>query len=73
MTPRLSLLLALDTNGRLYFSLNHVNTDSDVIKLFFFNFAEVLDAEDPEWRSNTVLLLDNAPYHTSKETRTTLH
>ena len=24
-----------------------------------------LQQEDPEWRSNTVLLLDNASYHTS--------
>ena len=25
-----------------------------------------LDKEDAEWRKNTVLLLDNAPYHTSE-------
>ena len=27
-----------------------------------------LDQEDPEWRSNTVILLDNAPYHKSDST-----
>ena len=32
-----------------------------------------LDQEDAEWRSNTVLLLDNAPYHTSDSTLRLMH
>ena len=27
-----------------------------------------LDQEDADWRENTVILLDNAPYHTSEGT-----
>ena len=27
-----------------------------------------LDQENAEWRSNTVILLDNAPYHASEST-----
>ena len=34
VNPRLALIAALDTDGRVYFSLNHSNTDSDVILLF---------------------------------------
>ena len=34
VTPRLALIAALDTDGRVYFSLNHSNTDQDVIMLF---------------------------------------
>ena len=34
VNPRLALIAALDTDGRIYFSLNHSNTDSDVILLF---------------------------------------
>ena len=34
INPRLALIAALDTDGRVYFSLNHSNTDSDVILLF---------------------------------------
>ena len=34
VSPRLALIAALDTDGRVYFSLNHSNTDSDVILLF---------------------------------------
>ena len=36
---------------------------------FFFELAKTLDAEDPNWRENTVILLDNASYHRSQETR----
>ena len=34
INPRLALIAALDTHGRVYFSLNHSNTDSDVTLLF---------------------------------------
>ena len=34
LNPRLALIAALDTDGKVYFSLNHSNTDSDVILLF---------------------------------------
>ena len=34
VNPRLALIAALDTDGRVYFSLNHSNTDSDIILLF---------------------------------------
>ena len=31
MSPRLALIAALDTDGNVYFSLTHANTDSNVI------------------------------------------
>ena len=34
VSQRLGLIAALDTDGRVYFSLTHSNTDSDVILLF---------------------------------------
>ena len=34
MNPRLALIAALDTDGNVYFSLTHSNTDSDVMLLF---------------------------------------
>ncbi len=32
------------------------------------HLAEALDAENPEWRTTTVILLDNASYHKSSVT-----
>ena len=73
LSQRHSLIVALDTEGRIYFALYHVNTDSDMMALFFYYLAQQLDSEDVDWRENTVLLLDNAPYHASDETKATLH
>ena len=36
--------------------------------MFLRKFVLKLDREDAEWRSNTVILVDNAPYHTSEST-----
>ena len=72
MSPRLALIAALDTDGNVYFSLTHSNTDSDVMRLFILRLVNKLNLETPDWTSNSVLLLDNAKYHTSDETRTVL-
>ena len=34
LSTRLALIAALDTDGRVYFSLTHANTDSNVMLLF---------------------------------------
>ena len=36
------------------------------MEIFLRQLVLKLDQEDAEWRENTVLLLDNAPYHTSE-------
>ncbi len=69
MTPRLSLIAALDTDGRVYFTLTHANTDSDVMLVFMRHLMMQLDREDSDWRKKTVFLLDGARYHTSEEMR----
>ena len=69
ISPRLALIAALDTDGRVYFSLNHSNTDSDVILLFLRLLVSRLNDDIPSWMQDSIILLDNAKYHTSKETR----
>ena len=36
--------------------------------LFFRHLARQLDLESPGWQDDTIILLDNAPYHSSAET-----
>jgi transposase len=36
--------------------------------LFFDHFFKMLDLSQPDWRESSILLLDNASYHTSDET-----
>ena len=43
VTPRLSMITALDTEGRAWFSLAHATTNSDVILLFLNHLIKQLD------------------------------
>ena len=69
MSPRISLIAALDTEGCVYFSLTQTNTDQHVMLVFLRHLAGKLDEETPGWREDTVLLLDGATYHTGEEIR----
>ncbi len=69
VTPRLSLIAALDTDGRVYFALTQANTDQHVMLAFLRHLTMKLDEELPGWRSETVILLDGARYHTGEEIR----
>ena len=57
----------MDTDGQVWFALTQANTDSDVLLLFFRDLIEKLDHGTPDWRDDTVFLLDGARYHTSAE------
>ena len=68
VTPRLSLIAALDTDGKVWFCLGHSTTSSDVMAVFLQHLVKALDSESPGWQEDTVLLWDNATYHSSAET-----
>ncbi len=36
--------------------------------LFFKELAGLLDQKRPRWRDNHIILIDNAPYHSSQQT-----
>ena len=63
--PRISLLAALDTNGKIWFALTQANTDADVMTTFLRALVRQLDKETPGWQENSTILLDNASWHTS--------
>ena len=69
LSPKVNLIAAIDTNGMAYAALTQINTDTDVMVSFLSRLATVLKIEDPNWLTNTVLLMDGAKYHTSSETR----
>jgi hypothetical protein len=57
------MLLAFDNYGEVYFALTQVNTNASIVKMFFSQLCSRLDVDSPNWRSNTVILLDGAAYH----------
>ena len=67
VAPRLSLILGIDSLGNMYASLTQVNTDTKIMCMFIRELVKVLDRERPQWRADTVLVLDNATYHCSTE------
>ena len=69
VSPRLSLLAAIDTDGRVFMALSTSNTTSEVVCLFVSQLVELLEEEVPTFRANTVLQFDGATYHRSAETR----
>ena len=62
------MIAALDTDGKVWFSLSHATTDSDGIVVFMKQLIAELDRERPGWQDDTVFLFDNATYHASADT-----
>ena len=62
IAPRISLQLAICTQGKLYCSLLQANTDAKTFCLFISKLCAKLTHEDANWRDNTVLLIDGAKY-----------
>ena len=69
LSMKVAIIAAIDTEGRIYFTLTHSLTNSEVIGMFFSHLCKTLDLEQADWRQNTVILLDGAKYHLSQETR----
>ena len=63
------MITALDTDGRVYFSLSHATTDQDTYMLFLRHLIVKLDLESPGWQESSLLLMDNAAYHCSAQAR----
>ena len=63
------MLAALDTDGKAFFALTHATTNSEVMMMFLSHLCRTLNQEEADWKDKTVLLLDNARYHSSQETR----
>ena len=49
ITPSLSMLTSLDSNGVIHFALSHANTDQDTFMLFMRHLVARLDLETPDW------------------------
>ena len=63
------MIATIDTRGEIYLSLSTVNTGSEQLCLYLKWLFLKLDKQDKNWKKKTVLTLDGASYHRSKETR----
>jgi hypothetical protein len=67
-TPRISVLLAFDNFGESYVAMSQSNTNSSVINLFIRDLVRQLNEGKRNWRKDTLIYWDNAPYHKSAAT-----
>ena len=67
VTPRVTMILGLDTLGNVYVSLAQANSNSSMMELYFRSLARRLDIQRPQWRRDTIIFVDGAKYHQSKE------
>ena len=82
VVPRISVIVGLDTSGKVYLSLLQTNSNEKIMEIYFHALTKKLESENPNFRRTTVLMLDNgksrisfvnpiyflARYHTSKST-----
>jgi len=62
VSPRISMIMALDNFGKVYACLTHVNTDSTIMGIYIKELVKELDNEDRDWRRSTIILHDGAKY-----------
>ena len=70
--PRISVILAIDNYGEAFVTMTQVNTDENVFCLYLENLSAKLTKDSPNWKQNSILLLDSAKYHCSQQTRDVL-
>ena len=58
VSPRVSLIACVGSDGSAYYCLTQVNTDSDVFCLYLTELVKRLTMEDKNWRDNSVILLE---------------
>ena len=63
----MTMILGLDTLGNVYVTLAQANSNSQMMELYFRSLAYRLDRTRPQWRKDTVIFVDGAKYHQSKE------
>ena len=64
--PRLSIIAAIDTEGRVWYALTQANTDSEVFMMFLRHLVDKLDQEIPTHRERVLIQVDGARYHISQ-------
>jgi len=67
MSPRVSLIVALDNHGEIYWALNQGNSNAEVMCLFLKGLVTKLNGESRQWRKKTVIYWDGAGYHDCAE------
>ena len=64
----ISILLAVSSDGILFFQFMNGINDQTSVQLFLLDLATYLDKERPNWRQSHLLLMDNMSSHKTQKT-----
>ena len=62
----LSIIAAVSSEGKFMFTINSGKNNSNTFMLFLIKLSNYLDSVNPKWRQDSIIMVDNAPYHRSK-------
>jgi hypothetical protein len=62
----LSLIAAVSSDGQFMYTINSGKNNSSTFMLFLIKLSDHMDTINKNWRQNTIIMVDNAPYHRSK-------
>ena len=60
VVPRVSMIVAMDTEGEVFLSLVQANSNAKIMEIFIRQLVLKLDARDANWRKTSVWMMDNA-------------
>ena len=62
----MNLIIGVASSGELFYTVNHGRTNQTTFIYFLCKLVRYLDSQDINWRSYTIFMIDNAPYHRSQ-------
>ena len=63
--PNVNIIAAVSNSNKFFFSVNRGQTTSQTFWYFLLRLCMELTKQDPNWRDDTVIMIDNASYHRS--------
>ena len=70
--PMVNIIAGVSSNGGLFYTVNRGKTNSWTFLNYIVKLVAHLDIIDPDWRKNTIIMIDNASYHRSIFTKAKL-
>jgi hypothetical protein len=58
VSPRISMIACVGSDGTVLYSLTQVNTDHKVFCCYLTELVRRLTIQEPDWRANSVFLLE---------------
>ncbi len=72
VTPRISMIMAMDNFGEVIACFTQVNTNAKVMGMYLEHLVKYLDNQDKNWRKDTIIMHDGAKYASGTDSESTL-